>query len=70
MHITFCYTFALKGLASAVPPGTYRIDIEEEPIEAVAHGEIFFSCQWCVAIPRTAQLAIVAAVDAVTKQRP
>ena len=36
MDITFCHAFALKGLESAVPPGTYRIDIEEEPIEGLS----------------------------------
>jgi hypothetical protein len=36
MDITFCHTFALKGLESAVPPGTYRIDIEEEQIDGLS----------------------------------
>lgn len=36
MDITFCHAFALKGLESAVPPGTYRIDIEEEQIDGLS----------------------------------
>ena len=30
------HPFALKGLESAVPPGTYRIDIEEEQIDGLS----------------------------------
>ena len=36
MDITFRHAFALKGLGNAVPPGTYRIDIEEEPIDGLS----------------------------------
>ena len=36
MDITFCHPFALKGLESAVPSGTYRIDIEEEQIDGLS----------------------------------
>ena len=36
MCVTFCHPFALKGLGSAVPPGTYRIDIEEEQIDGLS----------------------------------
>jgi hypothetical protein len=35
-EITFRHAFALKGHASAVPPGTYRVDVEEEPIEGLS----------------------------------
>src|SRR3712207_7130489 len=33
---TFRHPFALKGLEDAVPPGTYRVDIEEERIEGLS----------------------------------
>ena len=36
MEITFRHPFALKGLEDAVPPGTYRVDIEEERIEGLS----------------------------------
>ena len=36
MEITFRHPFALKGHARAVPPGTYRVDVEEEPIEGLS----------------------------------
>ena len=36
MEITFRHSFALKGHASTVPPGTYRVDIEEEPIDGLS----------------------------------
>ena len=34
--VTFRHPFTLKGLENAVPPGTYRIDVEEERIEGVS----------------------------------
>ena len=34
--VTFRRAFALKGLESAVPPGTYRVDVEEEPIDGLS----------------------------------
>ena len=36
MDITFRHAFALKGLGRLVPPGTYRIDIEEEQIDGLS----------------------------------
>ena len=36
MEITFRHPFALKGLERTVPPGTYRVDIEEERIEGLS----------------------------------
>ena len=36
VDVTFRHAFALKGLGSAVPPGTYRIDIEEEQIDGLS----------------------------------
>ena len=36
MDIAFRHPFALKGLGSAVPPGTCRIDIEEEQIDGLS----------------------------------
>ena len=34
--VTFRHAFALKGLERPVPPGTYRVDIEEEPIDGLS----------------------------------
>jgi hypothetical protein len=36
VDVTFRRAFALKGLESAVPPGTYRVDIEEEQIDGLS----------------------------------
>ena len=36
MDIAFRHAFALKGLGNAVPPGTCRIDIEEEQIDGLS----------------------------------
>jgi hypothetical protein len=36
MDITFRHAFVLKGLDSTLPPGTYRVDIEEEPIDGLS----------------------------------
>lgn len=36
MEVTFKRPFAFKGLGSTVPPGTYRVDIEEEPIDGLS----------------------------------
>lgn len=36
MEVTFRHPFALKGVGSAVPPGTYRVEIEEERIEGLS----------------------------------
>ena len=36
MDIAFRHPFALKGLGSAVPPGTCRIDTEEEQIDGLS----------------------------------
>ena len=36
MDIAFRHPFALKGLGRAVPPGTCRIDIEEEQIDGLS----------------------------------
>ena len=35
-NVTFRQAFALEGLESVVPPGTYRVDIEEEPIDGLS----------------------------------
>jgi hypothetical protein len=35
-EVTFRHPFTLKGLESAAPPGTYRVDIEEERIEGLS----------------------------------
>jgi hypothetical protein len=36
MDLTFRQPFALSGVSGAVPPGTYRVDIEEEPIDGLS----------------------------------
>ena len=36
MEITFRHPFALEGLEDAAPPGTYRVDTEEERIEGLS----------------------------------
>ena len=36
MEVTFRYPFTLTGLESAAPPGTYRVDIEEERIDGLS----------------------------------
>ena len=36
LEITFRHPASLKGLERAVPPGTYRVEIEEEPIEGLS----------------------------------
>ena len=36
MDITFRHAFVLKGLEVRCPPGTYRVDIEEEPIDGLS----------------------------------
>ena len=36
VDVTFRRAFALKGLESAVPPGTYRVHIEEEQIDGLS----------------------------------
>ena len=36
VDVTFRRAFALKGLEKAVPPGTYRVDIEEEQIDGLS----------------------------------
>ena len=36
VDVTFRRAFALKGLENAVPPGTYHVDIEEEPIDGLS----------------------------------
>ena len=35
-EVTFRHPFALEGLEGAVPPGTYRVDVEEEPIDGLS----------------------------------
>ena len=35
-NVTFRHAFALKGSESAVPPGTYRVDVEEDPIDGLS----------------------------------
>jgi hypothetical protein len=34
--VTFRHPFTLKGLEDTVPPGTYRVDTEEERIEGLS----------------------------------
>ena len=34
--VTFRHAFTLKGSESTVPPGTYRVDVEEEPIDGLS----------------------------------
>jgi hypothetical protein len=34
--VTFRRAFALKDLEWPVPPGTYRVDVEEEPIDGLS----------------------------------
>lgn len=36
MDVTFRHGFALKDVARTLPPGTYRVDIEEEPIDGLS----------------------------------
>jgi hypothetical protein len=36
MDVTFRHAFVLKGLERALPPGTYRVDVEEEPIDGLS----------------------------------
>lgn len=36
MDVTFRHSFAFKEVTRALPPGTYRIDIEEEPIDGLS----------------------------------
>ena len=36
VEVTFRHPFTLKGLESAVPPGTYRVEIEEEQVEGLS----------------------------------
>ena len=36
LEITFRYVFTLKGLERPAPPGTYRVDIEEERIDGLS----------------------------------
>jgi hypothetical protein len=36
MDVTFRHVFTIKGLESPVPPGTYRVDIEEEQIDGLS----------------------------------
>ena len=36
VDVTFRRAFALKGLESGVPPGTYRVDTEEEQIDGLS----------------------------------
>jgi hypothetical protein len=36
LEVTFQHPFALKGLERAVPPGTYRVNIEEEQIDGLS----------------------------------
>ncbi len=36
MEVTFRRPFALKGVGSAVPPGTYRVEAEEERVEGLS----------------------------------
>ena len=35
-NVTFRHAFALKGLERPVPPGTYRVDVEEDPIDGLS----------------------------------
>ena len=34
--VTFRHAFTLKDLERPVPPGTYRVDVEEEPIDGLS----------------------------------
>ncbi len=36
MEVTCRHPFVLKGLERTPPPGTYRVEIEEEPIEGLS----------------------------------
>ena len=36
VEVTFRHPFALKGIAGTVPPGTYRVDAEEEQIDGLS----------------------------------
>ena len=35
-RVTFRHGFMLKGMDAAQPPGTYEIEIEEEPLEGLS----------------------------------
>ncbi len=35
-NVTFRHAFALKGLERPVPPGTYRVDVEEDSIDGLS----------------------------------
>jgi len=35
-NVTFRHAFALKGLERPVPPGTYRVDVEEDAIDGLS----------------------------------
>jgi hypothetical protein len=35
-NVTFRHAVVLKGADRALPPGTYRVDIEEEPIDGLS----------------------------------
>ncbi len=36
MDVTFRQTVVLQGLDDPLPPGTYRVDVEEEPIDGLS----------------------------------
>jgi hypothetical protein len=36
VEITFRHPFTLKGMEGAAPPGTYHVEIVEEPIEGLS----------------------------------
>jgi hypothetical protein len=36
MDVTFRHVFTLKGFERPAPPGTYRVDIEEERIDGLS----------------------------------
>ena len=35
-NVTFRHAFALKDLERPIPPGTYRVDVEEDPIDGLS----------------------------------
>ena len=35
-NVTFRHAFALKDLEWPIPPGTYRVDVEEDPIDGLS----------------------------------
>jgi hypothetical protein len=35
-NVTFRHAFVLKDLERPVPPGTYRVDVEEDPIDGLS----------------------------------